>query len=315
MSLGCLFPEIEPFHQEMLKVSDIHDLYVEQCGNPNGKPVIMLHGGPGTGISMTMRRLHNPQKYRIILFDQRGCGKSTPYAELRENTTWDLVDDMEKIRSHLGIDKWQVFGGSWGSTLALAYAQTHPNYVSELILRGIFMLRRFEVEWFYQEGASLIFPDRFAAYRDHIPLDERGDMIGAYYRRLTSDNKEVQLAAARLWGQWEGSAINLLPNPEQVAAFSNDDFVIAFARIESHYFQNRGFWEDDDHLLRNVDKIRHIPAIIIHGRYDMCTPFINAWQLKEKWPEAELQIIEDAGHAVNESPIAKALIQATNHFA
>lgn len=314
MSLDCLYPEIEPFHQEMLKVSKIHSLYVEQCGNPDGKPVIMLHGGPGTGITKTLRRLHDPQKYRIILFDQRGCGQSTPYAELRENTTWDLVSDMEKIRIHLGVDQWQVFGGSWGSTLALAYAQTHPDYVSSLIIRGIFMLRRFEVEWFYQRGASLIFPDRFEAFRDHIPLEEQGDMIAAYYRRLTSNDKNVQLAAAKLWGQWEGSAINLLPNPEQVAAFSNDDFVIAFSRIESHYFQNRGFWKKDDQLLEDVDKIRHIPAIIIHGRYDMCTPFINAWQLKQKWPEAELYIIEDAGHAVNEPGIAKALIAATKRF-
>lgn len=315
MTRNTLYPEIEPFSQEMLQVSSLHRIHVEQCGNPDGKPVIMIHGGPGGGITPAMRRLHDPELYRIILFDQRGCGHSTPHAELRENTTWDLVADMEKIRTHLGIEKWQVFGGSWGSTLGLAYAQTHPDHVSELILRGIFMLRRFEIDWLYTNGASIIFPDHFEAYQAHIPEEERSDMVSAYYKRLTDPDPQVQIEAARLWAQWEGSVISLLPDPARVAAFGEDQYAIAFARIECHYFQNRGFLESDDQLLRNVERIRHIPGVIVHGRYDVCTPIINAWQLKKLWPEADLRIVEDAGHAVTEPGITHELIEATKRFA
>ncbi len=314
MTRNTLYPEIEPFEQEMLQVSPLHHIHVEQCGNPEGKPVIMIHGGPGGGITPAMRRLHDPKRYRIILFDQRGCGHSTPHAELRENTTWDLVADMEKIRTHLGIEKWQVFGGSWGSTLGLAYAETHPEHVSELILRGIFMLRRFEIDWLYNNGASILFPDLFEAYQEHIPEAERGDMVSAYYKRLTDPDPQVQIEAARLWAQWEGSVISLLPDPARVAAFGEDQYAIAFARIECHYFQNRGFLESDDQLLRNVERIRHIPGVIVHGRYDVCTPLINAWQLKKLWPEADLRIVEDAGHAVTEPGITHELIEATKRF-
>ncbi|PWL19205.1 prolyl aminopeptidase [Falsochrobactrum shanghaiense] len=315
MTRNTLYPETQPFKEEMLQVSALHHIYVEQCGNPDGKPVIMIHGGPGGGITPAMRRLHDPELYRIILFDQRGCGRSTPHAELRENTTWDLVADIEHIRAHLGIDKWQVFGGSWGSTLGLAYAQTHPERVAELVLRGIFMIRRFEVDWMYSNGASIIFPDHFEAYQEHIPEDERGDMIAAYYKRLTDPDPQVQLEAARRWARWEGSVLSIEPDPARVDAFGEDLYAVAFARIECHYFQNRGFLESDDQLLRNVERIRQIPGVIVHGRYDMCTPFINAWQLKKMWPEADLRIVEDGGHAVTEPGITHELIEATRRFA
>ncbi len=315
MTRNTLYPEIEPFKEEMLRVSPLHRIHVEQCGNPEGKPVIMIHGGPGGGITPAMRRLHDPKRYRIILFDQRGCGRSTPHAELRENTTWDLVADMEHIRSHLGIDKWQVFGGSWGSTLGLAYAQTHPDHVSELVLRGIFMVRRFEIDWMYSNGASILFPDQFEPYQALIPEAERGDMVAAYYKRLTDRDPKVQLEAARRWSRWEGSILSVQPDPARVEAFGADEYAIAFARIECHYFQNRGFFDSDDQLLRNVERIRHIPGVIVHGRYDVCTPFINAWQLKKMWPEAELNVVEDAGHAVTEPGIVHALIEATKKFA
>lgn len=314
MTRNMLYPEISPYKEEMLPVSDLHTIHVEQCGNPHGKPVILIHGGPGGGINPTMRRLHDPERYRIILFDQRGCGKSMPYAELEENTTWDLVADMEKIRLHLGIDKWQVFGGSWGSTLGLAYAQTHPERVSELVLRGIFMIRRFEIDWMYSNGASIVFPDKFEPYQAHIPEAERGDMIAAYYRRLTDPDREVQLAAARKWARWEGSVLSILPDPAREDSFGEDHYAIAFARIECHYFQNHGFFDADNQLLRDADRIRHIPGVIVHGRYDMCTPFINAWQLKKVWPEADLRIVEDAGHAVGEPGIVHELIEATKRF-
>lgn len=315
MTQHQLYPEIQPFSQEMLQVSGLHRIYLEQCGNPDGKPVILLHGGPGGGSTPNMRRFHDPEKYRIILFDQRGCGRSTPHAELRENTTWDLVEDMEKIREHLNIEKWQVFGGSWGSTLSLAYAQTHPDRVSELVLRGIFMARKFEIDWLYSNGASIVFPDHFEDYQQHIPENERHDMVGAYYKRLTDRNPKVQIEAARRWARWEASVISLLPDPSRVKEFGEDSYAIAFARIECHYFQNKAFFKTDDHLLRHIDLIRHIPGAIIHGRYDMCTPFINAWQLKKMWPEAELHIVEDSGHASTETGIIHQLIAATRKFA
>ena len=308
------YPEIMPFKHEMLQVSPLHKIYVEQCGNPNGKPVIMIHGGPGGGITDAMRRLHDPEHYRIILFDQRGCGQSTPHAELRENDTWALVSDMEQIRQHLRIEKWQVFGGSWGSTLGLAYAQTHPEFVSELILRGIFMGRKFEIDWTYYNGASIIFPDKFEAFENLIPAEERHDMISAYYKRLTSSDPQTQLEAARIWAQWEASILSITPDPTRVDAFGEDHYAISFARIECHYFKNGCFMETNDQLLRNAHRIRHIPGTIIHGRYDICTPFVNAWQLKKMWPEADLQIAEDSGHAVTEPGIVHRLIEATKRY-
>ncbi|MBT9292017.1 prolyl aminopeptidase [Prosthecodimorpha staleyi] len=309
-----LLPPTEPYRTGRLKVSDLHEIHFEECGNPAGKPVIMLHGGPGGGINPAMRRLHDPAAYRIVLFDQRGCGRSTPHAELRENTTWDLVADMERLRALLGIERWQVFGGSWGSTLALAYAETHPDRVSELILRGIFTLRRKELLWFYQQGANAIFPETFEPYRDHIPEAERGDMIAAYHRRLTSEDPAVRVAAARTWARWEGSALSLLLDPAREAAFGEDHYAEAFARIECHYFVNRGFFDSDSQLIDNVGRIRHIPGVIVHGRYDMCTPVFIAHDLARAWPEADFRIVPDGGHAVTEPGITHELIAATERF-
>ena len=310
-----LYPALEPFRSGRLPVGDGHEIYFEESGNPHGKPVIVVHGGPGGGSYPAMRRFHDPDRYRIVLFDQRGCGRSTPNASLEANTTWHLVADMEHIRTHLGIERWQLFGGSWGSTLSLAYAETHPDRVTELVLRGIFMLRRAELLWFYQDGASWVFPETFAPYKAHIPAAERSDLIQAYYRRLTDPDPAVQLAAARLWSMWEGSALSLLPDPDRVRQFGADDYARAFARIECHFFVNKGFFERDDQILRDAHKIRHIPGIIVHGRYDMCTPVKNAFDLKEVWPEAELVIVPDGGHALTEPGIASALIRATDRFA
>ena len=309
-----LFPEIEPHRSGRLKVSDLHEIHWEECGNPKGKPVVCLHGGPGGGATPAMRRLHDPSVYRIVLFDQRGCGRSTPHAELAENTTWDLVADIARLREHLGIARWQVYGGSWGSTLALAYAETHPDRVSEMVLRGIFMLRRKELEWFYQEGASLIFPDLFEPYRDFIPEAERGDLIAAYHRRLTGDDEAVKLEAARRWSVWEGSTLSLLPDPARVAAFADPHYALAFARIECHFFAHSGWFEPEDQLLRNAHRLRDIPAVIVHGRYDMCTPMLNAWDLKKEWPEADLRIVDDGGHAVTEPGLVHEMVAATERF-
>ncbi len=309
-----LFPPVEPFHTGMLKVSALHELYYEVSGNPSGKPVVVLHGGPGGGSSPSMRRYFDPQAYKIIMFDQRGCGRSTPHAELRENTTWDLVSDIETLREHLEIERWQVFGGSWGSTLSLAYAQKHPERVSELVLRGIFTLRQQEILWFYQEGASWMFPDAWEDYLRPIPEDERGDMLGAYHKRLTGDDREQQLEAARAWSVWEGTTVSLLPSPERQSAFANDQFALAFARIESHYFINKGFFERDAQLLEDVDKIRHIPAVVVQGRYDVVTPMKTAWELTRNWPEAELVVIPDGGHAASEPGIISGLVEATEKF-
>ena len=309
-----MFPPTEPYRTFRLKVSDLHEIHVEECGNPNGKPVIMVHGGPGGGITDGMRRMHDPSAYRIILFDQRGCGLSTPHAELRENTTWDLVADMERIRVHCGVERWQLFGGSWGSTLCLAYAETHPDRVSELVLRGIFMLRRKELEWFYQEGASFVFPELFEPFREHIPAAERGDLIAAYHRRLTDADPKVRAAAAKIWSVWEGSTLSLLPDPARVASFGEEHYAVAFARIECHYFVNKGFFDADDQLLRDSHRLKGIPGVIVHGRYDMCTPFLNAFDLTKAWPEAELRIVLDGGHALSEPGIAHELITATEAF-
>ncbi|MEO1253192.1 MAG: prolyl aminopeptidase [Pseudomonadota bacterium] len=310
-----LFPPAEPFEAGMLPVSDIHEIYYEVSGAINGKPVIVCHGGPGGGSTPSMRRYFDPSLYKIIVFDQRGCGRSTPHASLEDNTTWSLVEDMEKIRQHLGIDTWQVFGGSWGSTLALAYAQTHPEHVSELVLRGIFTLRRSELLWFYQEGANAVYPDAWEAFVAPIPENERDDMMAAYYKRLTGEDEKKRLEAAKAWSLWEGGTVSLLPSEERMQSFSSDAFAIAFARIECHYFVNGGFFDRDDQILANMDRVRHIPGVIVQGRYDVVTPMTTAWALHQAWPQAELEIVQDAGHAASEPGIIDALIRATNRFA
>lgn len=308
------FPENQPYDRGRLKVSDRHELYYEQAGNPAGQPALVLHGGPGGGISSFLRQMHDPSHYRIIVFDQRGCGQSTPHADLAENTTWDLVEDIEKLRRHLGIDRWQVVGGSWGSTLALAYAETHPERVTGLIMRGIFTLRRAEVQWFYQQGASALFPDLWETFVAPIPEAERGDMISAYYRRLTGDDAAVKLACAEAWSQWEAGTLSLLPDPARVQAFGSSSFAIAFARIECHYFVNRGFFERDDHLLANAHRLKAIPGTIVQGRYDVVTPAITAWDLHRAWPEARFEMVPDAGHTGTEPGIRDAMVRATEAF-
>ena len=309
-----LFPAAAPRRTGRLRVGGLHEIYWEESGNPAGKPVVMLHGGPGGGSNPAMHRFHDPDAYRIVVFDQRGCGRSTPHAELADNTTWHLVADIEALREHIGIARWQVFGGSWGSALALAYAQSHPDPVSELVLRGIFTLRRAELQWFYQCGASWLFPDLFASFRDFIPEEERGDLIAAYHRRLTGADAKVRLEAAKRWAQWEGATLSVKPDPARVEHFAEDDFALAFASIEAHYFVNAGFFESDDHLLRNVGRIRHIPGVIVQGRYDVVTPAQTAFDLAAAWPEAELKIIDVAGHTATEPGISEALVAATNIF-
>ena len=308
------FPNLEPYRRGTLKVSPRHTLYFEECGNPAGKPVVLLHGGPGGGVNPLMRRLHDPQAYRMVLFDQRGCGQSTPYADLEDNTTWSLVGDIEALRQHLNIQRWQVFGGSWGSTLALAYAQAHPERVSELVLRGIFLLREAEIRWFYQEGASWVFPEAWEGFLAPIPLAERGDMITAYHRRLTGSDQTAQLEAARAWSRWEGSALSLLEDPGRVERFGSDSYALAFARIENHYFVNRGFLRQDDQLLADAHRLKGIPGRIVHGRYDMCTPAKNAWDLSKAWPDGDLTFVGDGGHALSEPGIARGLVAATDAF-
>ncbi len=315
MGLRDLYPPIEPYDQGFLPVSDLHTLYYEQVGNPFGKPVVFLHGGPGGGINPSYRQYFDPEKWRVILFDQRGCGQSTPHAELRENTTWDLVADIEKLRTHLEVERWAVFGGSWGSTLGLAYSQTHPDRCTALILRGIFLLRPREIHWFYQEGASYLFPDAWEHYLQPIPPKERHDLVRAYYQRLTSPQPEVVLAAARAWSVWEASTSRLLPSQELQDRFREAEFASAFARIECHYFVNGGFLDPEEQLLENVDRIRHLPAVIVQGRYDVVCPMISAWELHHAWPEATLQVIEDAGHSMFEPGIRTALLNATDNFA
>lgn len=310
-----LYPPLEPYSQGTLSVSSLHTLHYEEAGNPAGKPVVFLHGGPGGGIISLYRQFFDPQKWRIVLFDQRGCGKSTPHAELTDNTTWDLVSDIEKLRAHLSIEKWAVFGGSWGSTLALAYAQTHPQRCSSLTLRGIFMLRKKEIEWFYQSGASYLFPDAWEGYLAPIPEAERSDLIAAYYKRLTSEDFEVRERAARAWSIWEASTSKLIPDADLIQRFGSGSFADAFARIECHYFINSGFFESDTQILDNVARIRHIPAVIVQGRYDVVCPMTSAWDLHRAWPEAELVVVEDAGHSATEAGITSALIEATDRFA
>jgi proline iminopeptidase len=309
-----LYPPIQPYRSERLPVSDLHTLYVEECGNPEGKPVVFLHGGPGGGVNALYRQFFDPQRWRVILFDQRGCGRSTPHAELRENTTWDLVADIERLRSHLNIDRWAVFGGSWGSTLAIAYAETHPDRCTALMLRGIFMLRRKEIQWFYQAGASNIFPDAWEQYLAPIPENERDDLVQAYYKRLTSDDEATCLEAAKAWSVWEASTSKLIQDPGLMQRFGNLHFAAAFARIECHYFVNGGFMETEDQLLQNIDRIRSIPAVIVQGRYDVVCPMTTAWELHKAWPEADLVVVPDAGHSVTEPGIQTALLDASDRF-
>lgn len=309
-----MYPEIEPYSTGFLKVSEIHTLYFEEAGNPKGKPVVFLHGGPGGGLIANYRRYFNPEKWRIILFDQRGCGQSTPFAELRENTTWDLVVDIEKLREYLSIPQWSVFGGSWGSTLALTYSITHPKACTALFLRGIFLLRKKEIDWFYQEGCSKIYPDAWEEYVKPIPANERHDFVSAYHKRLTSDDINVRKEAGKAWSIWEGSTSKLVPESDVVARFGDDQFADAFARIECHYFMNKGFFTEDNFILNNVDKIRHIPTVIVQGRYDVVCPAESAWDLHRALPEAEFHLIADAGHSLSEKGITDALVRATDEY-
>lgn len=310
------YPPIEPFNTGRLQVGDGHELYFEESGNPSGKPVVFVHGGPGGGTEPKQRQFFDPSAYRIVLFDQRGCGKSTPFASLENNTTWHLVADMEKLRTHLKIEKWQVFGGSWGSTLALAYAQTHPERCTELVLRGIFLLRKWEIDWFYQDGTSHLFPDAWEKYLAAIPENERGDLVSAYYRRLTSADPKVRADAARAWSQWEGRTSYLLPNASYLSKTGEDSFADAFARIECHYFVNGGWVTGEKALLEpaNIARMKHIPGVIVQGRYDVVCPMESAWALHRAWPEAELRIVEDAGHAAHEPGNLHELIEATDRF-
>ena len=314
-SLRALFPKSKAFNSGYLKVSKLHSVHFEEHGNPRGKPLVFLHGGPGGGVEPVYPRYFNPRKWRIVLFDQRGCGQSKPFSELRENTTWTLVADIERLRNHLGIDRWVVFGGSWGSTLSLAYAQKHPKRCKALVLRGIFLLRKSELLWFYQEGASNIFPDAWEHFIAPIPPRERGNMMKAYYKRLTSRSRSVRKRAARAWSIWEGSTSKLYLDPTLIKRFGGGKFADAFARIEAHYFVNRGFLKRDDQLLRDVKKIRRIPGVIVQGRYDVVCPIRSAWDLHRAWPQAKLVIVPDAGHSMTEPAIRSALIEETERFA
>jgi proline iminopeptidase len=309
-----LYPPIEPYRTGMLDVGDGHAMYYEECGNPHGQPALLVHGGPGGGCNPTMRRFHDPEHYRIILFDQRGCGRSTPNASLEANTTWHLVADIERLRGMAGFDQWLVFGGSWGSTLALAYAETHPERVSELVVRGIYTLTRAELEWYYQFGVSEMFPDKWERFLAPIPEAERGDMMAAYRKRLVGTDRKAQIEAARAWSLWEGETITLLPEPETSGPFGQDDYAVAFARIENHYFVHAG-WLEEGQLLRDAHKLSDIPGTIVHGRYDMPCPAHYAWALHKAWPKADFHLIEGAGHAYSEPGILDRLIRATDKFA
>ncbi|MGD9477107.1 prolyl aminopeptidase [Shinella sp. G-2] len=313
-ALRTLYPEIEPYASGHLDVGDGHSIYWERAGTPDAKPAVFLHGGPGGTISPSHRRLFDPKLYDVTLFDQRGCGKSTPHAGLEANTTWHLVADIERLREMAGAEKWLVFGGSWGSTLALAYAQKHPERVSELVLRGIYMLTKAELDWYYQFGVSEMFPDKWERFVAPIPPEERHEMMQAYYRRLTGADKATRIAAAKAWSLWEGETITLLPEPATSDRFGQDDFADAFARLETHYFVNAG-WLDEGQLLRDAYKLKGIPGVIAHGRYDMPCPAKNAWALHKAWPDAEFFLVEGAGHAYSEPGILDRLIYATDRFA
>ena len=313
---GDFYPPIRPYNTGLLKVSDVHEIYYEESGNPNGKTVVFLHGGPGGGTNPKMRQFFDPKRYRIVLFDQRGCGKSKPAASLIDNTTWHLVADIEKIREHLEIERWQVFGGSWGSTLALAYAQKHAQRGTELVLRGIFLLRKLELDWFYQNelGAAALFPDLFEDFLAPLSADERKDCVQSYYKRLISDDKATLIEAARAWSIWEGALSNLKQSKDYVKRFGDPTFAAAFARIECHYFVNGGFLERPNQLLEEVHRIRHIPAVIVQGRFDVVCPVKSAWDLHTAWPEANLRIVSDAGHSAFEPGISRELVLATDRF-
>ena len=312
--LRKLYPEIEPFESGMLDVGDGHQVYWERCGTKGAKPAVFLHGGPGGTISPSHRRLFDPKLYDVTLFDQRGCGRSVPNASLDANTTWHLVADIERLRVLAGVDKWLVFGGSWGSTLALAYAQTHPDRVSELVVRGIYTLTKAELDWYYQFGVSEMFPDKWERFVAPIPEAERGDMMGAYRKRLIGSDRKAQVEAARAWSMWEGQTITLLPEPSTSDAFEQEDFAVAFARIENHYFVHAG-WLEEGQLLRDAHKLKGMPGVIVHGRYDMPCPAKYAWLLHKAWPDAEFHLIEGAGHAYSEPGILDRLIRATDKFA
>ncbi len=314
MPLKKLYPPIKPYNYFNLKVSDLHTIYVEESGNPNGKPVIFLHGGPGGGIEPIYRQYFNPIKWRIIIFDQRGCGRSTPHAELKDNTTWDLINDIEKIREKLEIEQWVVFGGSWGSTLSMSYAIKYPVRCKGLILRGIFMLRKKEINWFYQEGASYLYPDAWESYLEPIPKEERGSLVEAYYKRLTSTNNKVRVQAAQAWSIWEASTSKLMQNKKSLHHFEDPSIAEAFARIECHYFINGGFFDSDEWILENIDKISHIPTVIVQGRYDVVCPMVSAWELHRKFPAAKFYIIQDAGHSMTEENIARKLVEYSDKF-
>lgn len=311
--MQTLYPEIKPYARHELAVEAPHVLYVDESGTPEGLPVVFIHGGPGAGCDALSRRFFDPNLYRIVTFDQRGCGRSTPHASLEKNTTWDLVADLERIREHLGIDKWVLFGGSWGSALALAYAQSHPERVQALILRGIFLCRPQEFHWFYQEGASRMFPDYWKDYLAPIPVEERGELMQAFYKRLTGSDQIAQMHAAKAWSNWEGRTATLRPNSQVVDRFNDSHRALSIARIECHYFVNNAFLEADQ-LLRDMPKIAHLPGVIVHGRYDVICPLDNAWALHQAWPNSELQIIRDAGHAASEVGITDALVRAANQI-
>ena len=307
-----LFREVEPFSFGWLPAVGTHEIYYEECGAPQGKPAVILHGGPGGAVNPTMRRFFDPAKWRMALFDQRGCGRSRPNASLEDNTTWSLIADIERLREHLGIEKWTVFGGSWGSTLALAYAIKHPDRVEALVLRGIFLLTQKELRWFYQDGASMLFPDAWERFLAPIPVEERGDLMGAYHRRLTHPDRRVQAEAASAWSQWEGDTISIRGPEARPPKFNEVDFAVAFARIECHFFANAGFFDEDGWILKNIDTIRHIPTWIVQGRFDVVTPLDSAWSLHRAWPEAHFSIIWDAGHASTEPGIMDGLVRATD---
>ncbi|KRB49585.1 MAG: prolyl aminopeptidase [Pseudomonadota bacterium] len=307
-----LFADNEPYAYGWLPTGGPHEIFYEECGNPEGKPCVILHGGPGGAVNPTMRRFFNPAKWRMALFDQRGCGKSRPNASLDDNTTWSLIEDIERLRIHLGVEKWTVFGGSWGSTLALAYAITHPHRVEALVLRGIFLLTQRELRWFYQDGASMLFPDAWARFCAPIPLAERGDMMSAYHKRLTHPDRRIQAEAAQAWSQWEGDTISIRGPEARPSKFNEIDFAIAFARIECHFFANGGFFKEDGWILNNIGKIRGIPGWIVQGRFDVVTPMDSAWSLKNAWPEASFDIVWDAGHASTEPGIVDGLVRATD---
>jgi proline iminopeptidase len=313
---GDFYPPIKTYNTGFLRVSPVHELYYEESGNPRGKPVVFLHGGPGGGTDPKMRRFFNPKRYRIVLFDQRGSGQSRPSASLVDNTTWHLVSDIEALREHLKIDRWQVFGGSWGSTLALAYAQKHPERCTEIVLRGIFLLRRFELEWFYQNdlGAAALFPDFWERYLKPLSMEERKDCMQSYYKRLTSENRETLLEAARAWSVWESALAYMKVNQAYIKQAEDPKFAAAFARIECHYFVNGGFLERPNQLLEDVPKIRHIPAVIVQGRFDVVCPSRSAWDLHKAWPEADLRIVPDAGHSAFEASISRELVKATDRY-